>query len=94
MKSCYRCGTPWRGYGAVPRAREVCAGCGGHLHSCLNCHHYDRQASSCKLKETSFIGSKTALNYCDYFQMTDSIRKDKEARVNRARDRWEALFGH
>ncbi len=93
MKKCHRCGTPWNGYGANPRAREVCAGCGISLHCCINCHHFNRRASACDLKESSFIGSRTVLNYCDYFRMIDSTLKAREAKLSQARSRWDALFG-
>ena len=93
MKKCYQCGTPWRSYGPQPRTREVCEGCGAHLRCCANCHHYGHRISSCKLKESFFVGPRTALNYCEHFRMADTVAKEAEARIVRARDRWEALFG-
>ena len=93
MKKCYRCGTVWQGYGRGPRTREACEGCGGHLRCCSNCHYLDRASSSCTHRESSFIGPRGVLNYCEFFKMTDTRIKEKEARVTRARDRWEALFG-
>lgn len=93
MKNCHRCGTAWRGYGPNPRFREVCRSCGAYLHSCLNCRHFDHQRSySCKLKESEYVGPRQALNYCELFSMADSFVREAEARVEKARDRWEALF--
>ncbi|MBN1444043.1 MAG: hypothetical protein JXA90_15135 [Planctomycetes bacterium] len=92
MKKCHQCGTPWTGFGSGPRAREICDGCGAYLHCCVNCHHFDQQ-TSCRLRDSSFIGPRTALNYCEFFKMSDTVLREAEARVTRARDRWEALFG-
>jgi hypothetical protein len=93
MKSCYRCGTRWSGYRSEPRAREVCDGCGAYLRCCVNCHHFDhRSTNACKLKTTSFIGSRTALNYCEQFKMADTVLREAESKVSRARSQWEALF--
>ena len=93
MKKCYPCGTPWTGYGPQPRARETCEGCGSYLHCCVNCHHFSHAGSACTLKDTYFIGSRTALNYCEYFKIADSKLKELEDRKARAHTRWEALFG-
>jgi hypothetical protein len=92
MKKCNRCSTPWTGYGAQPRAREVCENCGAYLHCCYNCHHFDRQNSICKLPHTSFVGIRDSLNYCEEFQMLDSRRRAVEDRVSRAKSTWEELF--
>ena len=92
MKNCSRCGSVWQGYGNQPRPREVCEGCGAYLRICLSCHHFDRRASACTEKESSFIGSRTALNYCEFFKMADTVVKEREARTDRALSRWEALF--
>ena len=92
MKKCYRCESQWTGFGAQPRAREVCEGCGAYLHCCLNCHHFDAQNSNCKLPHTSFVGLRDSLNYCEEFQMLDSRRRALEDRVSRARSNWEELF--
>ena len=93
MRKCYRCGTAWRGYGSEPRSREICDGCRGYLHCCLNCHHFDKTVTNaCKLPHTKFVGPRSQLNYCDDFNMADSHRRQAEARVDGARSRWKALF--
>ncbi len=93
MRKCYRCGTPWHGYGSEPRTREICEACGSYYHCCENCHHFDHAVSrACRLKNTVYIGSRTALNYCEEFHLYDERKKASEARVDRALDRWESLF--
>ena len=93
MKKCNRCGMTWTGYGAQPRQREVCEGCGAYLHCCLSCRHFDhRRTRACKLKTTVYIGSRTALNYCEEYQIEDTRLQVAEDRVDRARDAWESLF--
>ena len=93
MKKCSRCGTRWSGYGPQPRPRDLCAQCGGYLHSCVNCHHFDRKQSySCKLTHTSFVGNRESLNYCEDFRMLDLAQRASEDRVVRARNTWEELF--
>jgi hypothetical protein len=71
----------------------VCEGCGAYLHSCLNCHHFDRRGTnSCSLPDTPFVGSRDSLNYCEEFRMLDIARRASEDRVTRAKENWEALF--
>jgi hypothetical protein len=93
MKACTRCGTLWTGYGGEPRAREVCEGCGAYLHTCVNCHRFDRHhTNSCTLPDTAFVGSRDSLNYCEEFRMLDRTRRANENRVVRAKAVWEELF--
>jgi hypothetical protein len=90
-RSC--CGEPRLGLGSQPRSREVCEGCGAYLHSCVNCHHFDHVlTNSCKLSNTSFVGSRDSLNYCEQFRMLDAAVRADEERVSRARLTWERLF--
>ena len=92
MKECSRCGTSWSGYGQ-PRPREVCEGCGAYMHTCLNCHYFDReQTHSCTLPKTDFIGGRDILNYCEEFRILDTMRRARENRVSRAKQTWESLF--
>ena len=77
----------------TPRPREVCETCGAYLHACLNCHHFDRERSnSCTLENTTFVGSRDSLNYCEEFRMLDAFRRAREERVVRAKAVWEDLF--
>lgn len=93
MKKCARCGTRWSGLGREPKPRDVCASCGAYLHSCINCHQFDRHhAYACKLPHTSFVGSRDSLNYCEDFRMVDSALRAREDRVVRAKMTWEELF--
>ena len=93
MKKCHRCGTTWKGLGGQPRAREVCDGCGAYLHSCANCHHFDREIThSCRLPNTSFVGGREMLNYCEEYKMLDANLRANENRVLNARATWEQLF--
>ena len=93
MKKCHRCGTPWLGYGAQPREREVCEGCGKTLHCCNNCHHFDHELSrQCTLDGTFWEGSREAQNYCEGFAMTDSVRKEAEKKVSKAENAFHSLW--
>ena len=92
MRKCFKCGSPWAGPGQ-PRPRQICVGCGVYLHSCINCHHFDREiTNSCKLPNTAFVGSRDALNYCEEYRMMNSELRAIEARTQRARSVWEQLF--
>lgn len=92
MKKCAKCGTVWDGYGQ-PRPRQICDRCGAYLHSCVNCHHFDRQrTNSCTLPETTFIGSRDASNYCEQYRMVDWALRAIESRTEKAKLTWENLF--
>lgn len=92
MKKCFKCGHAWDGYGK-PRSRQICENCGTYLHCCLNCHHFDREVSySCRLPDTTFVGSRDSLNYCEQFEMVNSERMAVEARSQRAKSRFESMF--
>jgi hypothetical protein len=93
MKKCIRCGAPWKSFRAQPNSRDVCEICGAHLHSCVNCIHFDREVtSSCKLPHTAFVGSREAINYCDDFKMIDSFTRAREEKISKAKLQWEALW--
>jgi hypothetical protein len=92
LKKCFKCGTPWAGYGK-PRPRQICEGCGSYLHVCLNCHYFDRKVSNCcTLTTTTFVGSRDSLNYCEQFEMVNWALKAVESRCARAKTTWENLF--
>src|SRR5262245_44155117 len=81
------------GYGR-PRQRQICEGCGVYLHSCINCHHFDRHlTNSCKLPDTEFVGPRDALNYCESFDMVNSELLAMEAKKELAKVTFENLFG-
>jgi hypothetical protein len=92
LRKCFKCGHVWMGFGK-PRPRQICEGCGAYLHTCLNCHHFDRKiTNSCKLAHTSYVGPRDLLNYCEQFEMVNAELKAVEARFERARTTWENLF--
>ena len=81
------------GYGAQPRLREVCEGCGKSLHCCKNCHYFDHAVSrECTLDGTEWIGPRDVQNYCEDFAMTDSARKAAEEKVSRAQSAFHSLW--
>ncbi len=92
MKRCGLCGTAWEGYGNQPRTREVCEGCGGYLHCCRNCHHYDESNSRCGLPDTEYVGGRESLNYCEDFRIIDDGARAHERKVTQAKAAWEELF--
>ena len=81
------------GYGAQPRLREVCEGCGKPVHCCKNCHYFDHAGSrECTLDGTEWIGPRDVQNYCEDFAMTDSARKAAEEKVSRAQSAFHSLW--
>ena len=85
LKKCARCGSVWTGFGR-PRPRQICEGCGSYLHTCLNCHYFDREiTNSCKLPNTTFVGGRDLLNYCEQFEMVNWELRAIEARYARAK---------
>lgn len=93
MKTCQRCGTPWSGHPGRPQYRSVCGGCGGYLHTCLNCRHFDRKASQrCVLAHTRYVGPKDQSNYCDEFVMVDGVALARQDKASQARQAWHDLF--
>jgi len=94
LKKCFKCGAIWEGYG-TPRPRQICERCGSYLHICVNCHYFDRQiTNSCKLPNTTYVGSRDALNYCEQYEMVNLQLKAIEARCEKARATWDNLFKH
>ena len=92
MKKCFKCGTVWTGYGR-PRTRQICEGCGAYLHTCLNCHYFNRTVTNCcNLPTTAFVGGRDLLNYCEQFEMVNSALKAIEDRCSRAKASWDSLF--
>ncbi len=92
LKKCFKCGTVWNGFGR-PRSRQICEGCGSYLHSCINCHYFDRDITcSCSLPDTAFVGPRDMLNYCEQFEMVNSDLKAIELRCARAKTTFENLF--
>ena len=92
VRKCFKCGTPWKGFGK-PRPRQICEGCGAYIHSCINCHHFDRKISySCTLPHTAFVGPRDLLNYCEEFEMVNTELKALEARCAQAKTTFENLF--
>ena len=92
MKKCFKCGAPWMGFG-MPRPRQICENCGAYMHTCLNCHHFDRQIShACKSTTTAFVGPRDMLNYCEEFNMVNFELRAVEVRCQRAKTTWENLF--
>jgi hypothetical protein len=92
VRKCFKCGAIWSGFGK-PRPRQICENCGAYLHSCINCHHFDRKITySCSLPDTDFIGARDSLNYCESFEMVNGERKAIEARGAQAKVTFENLF--
>lgn len=76
MPSCWSCGRelPYRVFCPVPRESE-CPGCGGDLHSCRNCRHYDPGVSNkCREPNAEWTPERERANFCEFFQLADSPR--------------------
>lgn len=90
MRKC-ECGTVWTGFGIQPRQRETCDGCREYLHRCVSCRHFVAGRSECPLNR-DFVGEKKELNFCEEFEILDSLKAEEEEKANRANTTWENLF--
>jgi hypothetical protein len=54
--------------------QDRCPHCGGDLHICKNCRHYDITAyNECRETQAESVLDKEASNFCDYFSPTDKM---------------------
>ncbi len=55
--------------------------------------HFDHDISrECTLEGTQWVGSRDVQNYCEDFEMTDSVRKEKEEKVSKAQSAFQSLW--
>ena len=93
--SCYRCGESLEAL-SLPLSRlDLCPGCGVELHVCRMCRQYAPSApDACLEEDAPEVRTKTAANFCDYFQPNpeafDGTEKNAE---DQARAQLDALFG-
>ncbi len=71
---------------------EKCPKCGGYLHCCLNCMHYNPLAHwECNETEIEWVADKRAGNFCDYFQPSGLMHPPNKRRED-ARKKLDDLF--
>jgi len=87
---CHRCGTR----AGDPRSfRAVCTACGGFLHCCRNCEHYEPgRHNDCREPAAEQIADKEAGNFCDFFRPGRPTASAGAAGPSEARARLDALF--
>jgi hypothetical protein len=92
MAGCGHCGAKLPVVGNQVGRRDSCDACGGELHSCLCCRHYDPAvAKACKEPFAEVPDDKEGANFCEFFQIGDGRpdgRRNRDEMVNAA----EALF--
>jgi len=70
MAGCARCGRTLEIIGNQVGRRDTCPGCGGDLHSCRNCRHFDLGAAKqCKEPYADVPDDKDDANFCEFFQI-------------------------
>lgn len=93
--ACYRCGASLEALSLPLSRRDLCPGCGGYLHVCRMCRHYDPGVPrQCREDDAEDVNDKELANFCDYFVVAagafDAARRQQS---DRARDALDALFG-
>jgi len=94
MKSCFKCGSEWKGAGK-PGRRDACVRCGSDLHVCLNCSFYDPVRSrQCRNDNVELVKDKDLTNFCDEFSFTDRPASFSPAGDTSApsKQSWDKLF--
>ena len=81
----------------APEERDaVCDGCGGPLHTCTNCRHFDTGARlQCRRPIEEPIRAKAKANECSLFEAKISLSHEKGAAKgpDGGRAAFDALFG-
>lgn len=89
---CYACGYENElASGERVGFRDDCDGCGGALHVCRNCRHYDDAAyNECRESSADRVLDKERANRCDYFAAGAGGGADRAS--DRDRAELERLF--
>jgi hypothetical protein len=92
MAGCARCGRTLEIVGNQVGRRDTCPGCGGDLHSCRNCRHFDLAApKQCKEPFAEVPSEKDDANFCEFFQIGEG-GLSAQASHNALLDAAESLF--
>ena len=79
--------------GVVVGRGDECIHCGADLKCCKNCRHYDPDVhNQCREPHTPFIRDRERSNFCTHFDFLDSDGPRKQADVDAAKAKLEALF--
>jgi hypothetical protein len=93
---CKVCGARQEIVGTVS-VDATCSGCGGDLHTCSNCAHFDTsRPNECRKPVTVRVANKTRRNSCDLFApaTAQEFASDRSAAspTNDPRAAFDALF--
>ncbi len=79
-RACHKCGRAWEGRRVEFKA--LCEGCGGWLHCCLNCTHYDPGCHhECRANATTeYCSDKEKFNVCEEFEFRSGPREGEKKR--------------
>ena len=73
--------------------RDACPHCGADLHVCKNCRLYDPAIHNmCRETQAEFIRDREVANFCSHFDMAARDAAPREASVDAAKAKLEALF--
>lgn len=73
--------------------RDSCPHCGADLHVCKNCRLYDPNVHNmCRETQAEFIRDREVANFCSHFDMANRDGAPREASVDTAKAKLEALF--
>lgn len=92
---CYRCGGDLTKLTLPLSRRDLCPGCGVHVHVCRMCTAYDPSVpKQCREDDAEEVLDKEKVNFCDWFlpapQAFDPARASAQKRAERD---LAALFG-
>jgi hypothetical protein len=88
---CHACGAKIE-TGARVDFRAECDSCGGDLHVCANCSHYDPGAyNMCKEPQAEWVPDRERANRCEYFRPSP-VRVDASKRKADAKAKLNSLF--
>ncbi len=92
MAGCARCGRTLEIVGNQVGRSDTCPGCGGDLHSCRNCRHFDLAAAKqCKEPFAEVPSEEDDANFCEFFQIGEG-GLSAQASHNALLDAAESLF--
>lgn len=92
---CYRCGESLAALTLPLSRRDLCPGCGVHVHVCRMCDHFDPDVpGQCREEDAEDVLEKERVNFCDWFVPSgDAFDPRRSDQAHRAEAELRALFG-
>jgi hypothetical protein len=95
--NCWHCGyhIDLRSQGGIGK-KDECPKCEEDLHTCRNCRFFDSSAENeCAEPMAEWVRYKDRANYCDYFEVVETLemgQRSAPASADDARRAWDRLF--